>query len=79
MTEDIKNQAAYDEKIFVQEFVDWREDNEGRLQLRVSWLGFTSSEDTWEPIERLHEDEGGFYPSKGLCVSFPMHAGGWLL
>ena len=57
ITEDIKNQAAYDDKFFVQELVDWREDDDGRLQLRVSWLGFTASEDTWEPIQSLHEDQ----------------------
>ena len=37
--------------------MDWRETDDALLELRVRWLGFTPAEDTWEPIDRLHEDQ----------------------
>ena len=57
MTEDIRNQAAYDDQTHLESIVDWRETDDALLELRVRWLGFTPAEDTWEPIDRLHEDQ----------------------
>jgi hypothetical protein len=57
LTEDIRNQAAYDDQTHLENIVDWRETDEALLELRVRWLGFTPAEDTWEPIDRLHEDQ----------------------
>ena len=44
VTKDVRNQAAY-------------ENDDGDLELRVRWLGFTASEDTWEPVATLHKDQ----------------------
>jgi hypothetical protein len=57
LTEDIRNQSAYDDQTHLENIVDWRETDEALLELRVRWLGFTPAEDTWEPIDRLHEDQ----------------------
>jgi hypothetical protein len=57
LTEDIRNQAAYDDQTHLESIVDWRETDDALLELRVRWLGFTPAEDTWEPIDRLHEDQ----------------------
>jgi hypothetical protein len=57
VTEDVRNQAAYDDQTHVESLVDWRETDDALLELRVRWLGFTPQEDTWEPIDRLHEDQ----------------------
>ena len=57
MTEDIRNQAAYDDQTHLENIVDWRDTDDALLELRVRWLGFTPAEDTWEPIDRLHEDQ----------------------
>ena len=57
VTEDVRNQAAYDDQTHVENIVDWRETDDSLLELRVRWLGFTPAEDTWEPIDQLHEDQ----------------------
>jgi hypothetical protein len=56
ITEDLKNQVAYDSQFNVDKVVDWRETDEDALEVRVRWLGFESNEDSWEPASRLHED-----------------------
>ena len=56
VTEDIRNQVAYDTEFNVEKFVDWRENDSGELELRVRWLGFQDNEDSWEPIGRMHAD-----------------------
>ena len=56
VTEDVRNQVAYDDVTHIEDIIDWRENDDGDLKLRVRWLGFTTSEDTWEPVARLHED-----------------------
>jgi uncharacterized membrane protein YgcG len=56
VTEDVRNSIAYDSQFYVDDILDWREDDTGSIELRVRWLGFEASEDTWEPVERLHED-----------------------
>ena len=53
----MRNQAAYDDQTHVESFVGWRETDDALLELRVRWLGFTPEEDTWEPIDQLHEDQ----------------------
>jgi hypothetical protein len=57
VTEDMRNQAAYDDQTHIESLVDWRETDDALLELRVRWLGFTPEEDTWEPVDRLHEDQ----------------------
>ena len=57
VTEDVRNQAAYDDVIHIEDIIDWRENDDGDLELRVRWLGFTAAEDSWEPVARLHEDQ----------------------
>ena len=57
LTEDIRTQAAYDDQTHIENLVDWRETDDALLELRVRWLGFTPAEDTWEPADRLHEDQ----------------------
>jgi hypothetical protein len=57
ITADTRAQAAYDDQNFVEDLVDWREDDNGDLQIRVRWLGFSADEDTWEPVGALHEDQ----------------------
>ena len=57
VTEDVRNQAAYDDVTHIEDIIDWRENDDGDLELRVRWLGFTASEDSWEPVARLHEDQ----------------------
>ena len=56
VTEDVYNQVAYDTKFHFDFFVDWRENNAGKLELRVRWVGFEANEDSWEPVDRVHED-----------------------
>ena len=56
VTEDVRNSVAYDSQFYVDDILDWRENDAGSIELRVRWLGFESNEDTWEPVERLHED-----------------------
>ena len=57
ITEHVRNQAAYDNVTHVEDIVDWRENDNGDLELRIRWLGFTTSEDSWEPVAALHEDQ----------------------
>ena len=57
VTEDVRNQAAYDDVTHIEDIIDWRENDDGDLELRVRWLGFTAAEDSWEPVARLHEDQ----------------------
>jgi hypothetical protein len=56
VTEDLKNQVAYDSQFNVDSIVDWRDTDEGTIELRVRWLGFEANEDSWEPAQRLHQD-----------------------
>ena len=46
VTEDVQNQAAYDDQTHVENIVDWRETDDALLELRVRWLGFTPAEDS---------------------------------
>ena len=57
VTEDVRNQAAYDDVTHVVDLVDLRENDNGDLELRVRLLGFITSEDTREPVAALHEDQ----------------------
>ena len=57
VTEEVRNQAGYDDVTHIEDLIDWRESDDGDLELRVRWLGFTASEDTWEPVAMLHEDQ----------------------
>ena len=41
----------------MEDIVDWRENDNGDLELRIRWLGFTTSEDSWEPVAAFHEDQ----------------------
>ena len=56
LTQDLRNQAAYDDKYWVSKFVDWRIDDDDQLQLRIRWQGFMANEDTWEDPDRMHAD-----------------------
>ena len=56
LTEDLRNQVAYDSQFYVDKLVDWRATDEDKLELRVRWLGLEPNEDSWEPVERLRED-----------------------
>jgi hypothetical protein len=56
VTEDLRNQAAYDDVTHVTGFSNFREMDDDTLQLRTQWLGFEPSEATWEDVRRLHED-----------------------
>ena len=56
ITEDIKNSATYDAMSYISELVDWREDDNGKLQIKVRWLGFEEDQNTWEPAQNLIED-----------------------
>jgi hypothetical protein len=56
VTEDIKNSAAYDAMSYISELVDWRENDDGKLEIKVRWLGFEENQDTWEPAKNLIED-----------------------
>jgi hypothetical protein len=56
VTEQWKNQAAYDgEGFHVDRFIAWRT-RDGQLQIRVKWLGFELGDSTWEPVQTLHQD-----------------------
>ena len=57
ITVDTKAQAAYDDQNVVEDLVDWREDDDGGIQIRFKWLGFSADEDTWELVNVLHEDQ----------------------
>jgi hypothetical protein len=56
VTEDLRNQIAYDSQFYVDRLVDWRETDEGTLEIRVRWLGLDQNEDSWEPAAQLRED-----------------------
>ena len=56
ITEELKNQAAYDDQFFVDKMVDWRETDAGQLELKVRWLGFEAQNDTWETAEAMFKD-----------------------
>ena len=57
VTEDVRNQAALEDVTHIEDLVERKENDEGDLELRLRWLGFTASEDTWEPVAMLHEDQ----------------------
>ena len=40
----------------VEDLLDWGFDDDDRVIIRVRWLGFDASEDTWEPMSQLYED-----------------------
>jgi hypothetical protein len=54
-----EDQTQYDGilEFSLEKQVDLRESDAGTLEIRVRWLGFEANEDTWEPVERLQEDE----------------------
>ena len=57
ITQEIQNIALHDQQEFtVDSLVDWGIDDDGNIVIRVHWLGFEDSEDTWEPMSQLFED-----------------------
>ena len=57
ITQAIQDAALHDlQKFKVREFVDWGFADDGTVVLKVSWQGFDTSEDTWEPLEQLYAD-----------------------
>ena len=44
------------QKFDVQEFVAWREGDDGSIQLKVRWEGFEPQDDTWQDLQGLSED-----------------------
>ena len=44
------------QKFEVQQFMDWREDDDGNIELKVRWEGFEPRDDTWQGIDGLFED-----------------------
>eukprot|EP00300_Choanocystis_sp_HF-7_P042111 c8876_g2_i1.p1 GENE.c8876_g2_i1~~c8876_g2_i1.p1 ORF type:complete len:548 (-),score=66.37 c8876_g2_i1:54-1697(-) len=57
LSAELKLAAEYDEEAVVEKVVDHRKAHEGLgYELRVRWLGFEDSEDTWEPLDTLFED-----------------------
>jgi transposase InsO family protein len=58
VTEEVRRQAAHDSQSFlVEKLKAWRTNPDtGVLELKVGWKGFSTAEDTWEPVEALRED-----------------------
>jgi hypothetical protein len=57
VTADLKEQVAHDAlEFYPDKIVGWREADEGRLELKVRWLGFDASDDSWEPVAQFYED-----------------------
>ena len=57
ITERLIRTAVNDcQKFDVQEFMEWRANDNGAIQLRVRWEGFEPQDDTWQDIEGLYED-----------------------
>ena len=44
------------QKFEVKQFTDWRENDDGDIELRVRWEGFEPQDDTWQGLEGLFED-----------------------
>ena len=44
------------QKFDVQEFVAWREGDDGTIELKVRWEGFEPQDDTWQGLQGLFED-----------------------
>ena len=44
------------QKFEIDEFVGWRLQDDGTVQLKVRWHGFQPQDDTWEALEGLHDD-----------------------
>lgn len=55
-TEDLRNQAAYDDQNYVTSFLNFRETDEGGLQLLTCWMGFERNRSTWEDVRAMHHD-----------------------
>ena len=56
VTEDLRSQVAYDDRLYVTGFANFREMDDDTLQLLTTWLGFERSEATWESVEAMHKD-----------------------
>ena len=57
VSEQLKRTAVNDcQKFDVHQFMGWRFDDDDNLQLQVRWEGFEPQDDTWEDIDRLHDD-----------------------
>ena len=49
--------ALHDQQEFVvADLMDWGFDDNNNVLIKVHWLGFEDSEDTWEPMAQLYED-----------------------
>ena len=48
-------QVAYDTRYFLEKVIDWRQTDADSIELRVRWLGFEANEDSWEPVQAMHE------------------------
>ena len=54
---DLKEQAAHDSlDFFPDKFVGWCEADEGLLELKIRWLGFDATDESWELLVQLYED-----------------------
>ena len=55
LTEDLRMQVAYDTRYYLEKVIDWRQTDADSIELRVRWLGFEANEDSWEPVQAMHE------------------------
>lgn len=44
-------------KFKIRDFLGWRVEDEGEVQLLVAWVGFEDERSTWENISQLIEDD----------------------
>ena len=57
LTDRLTRTAVNDcQKFDVHEFVDWREEDDGNIMLKVRWEGFQPEDDTWQSLAGLFED-----------------------
>ena len=57
ITQAVQDCALHDQQEFVvADLMDWGFDDNNNVLIKVHWLGFEDSEDTWEPMAQLYED-----------------------